>query len=425
MSKIKNIDCREILDSRGNPTLAIDITLRNGSHGVASVPSGASVGKYEAIEKRDGDTDRYLGKGMQKAIQSIKQIIKPNLLGLNSLNQRLIDKLMINIDGTENKSNLGANAILGVSMANAHAAANFLNIPLYRYLGGINSHVIPVPLINIINGGVHADSGVDIQEFMIVPIGAGNFSDAIRWGAEVYHRLKYVLTSKKMSVSLGDEGGYSPKLQSNRNALDLILEAIEKSSFTPGKDIFIAIDVASSEFYRKDMYLFEGKKRTSEFMCDYYLNLIKNYPLISIEDPLSEGDWDGWCRLTKTIGHKTQLVGDDLFATNLSRIKKGVKLKAANSVLIKLNQIGSLTETLDAIAIAQKSKYNTIISHRSGETEDTTIADLSVALNSGQIKTGAPARSERVAKYNRLLCIEESLGKQCIYNGREIFKKFI
>lgn len=420
MAIINNIQAREILDSRGNPTIEVEVTLENQCFGIASVPSGASTGKLEAIEKRDNDPSRYCGKGVLKAIHIIKNKIKPKIVGINSLKQRYIDKMLINLDGTQNKENFGANTILGVSLAIAHASSKSLNIPFYNYLGGLNSYILPVPFINILNGGVHADSGTDIQEFMIAPVGAKTFSEALRWGSEVYHSLKDILKFKNMKTSLGDEGGYSPTLNSNNEALDLILLAIEKAKLTPGKDIYLAVDVASSEFFHNGKYVYEDKKCTSQEMCKYYLNLINNYPLISIEDPLSENDWQGWIELTKTIGNKVQLVGDDLFVTNTILVDKGIKLKAANAVLIKPNQIGTLTETLDAILIAKNAKYKTMISHRSGETEDTTIADIAVAMHAMQIKTGAPARSERTAKYNRLLRIEKYLGQEAMYAGSRI-----
>ena len=424
MALIDAIPAREILDSRGNPTGEVEVLLSDGSMGRAAVPSGASTGAFEAVERRDEDKGRYLGKGVQKAVESVIDTIQPALVGMDATDQRAIDQIMIDLDGTANKSNLGANAILGVSLAVANAAAESSNLPLYKYLGGPNAHVLPVPLMNILNGGSHADSDVDIQEFMIVPIGAATFSEGLRWGVEVYHSLKSVLKEQGLSTGLGDEGGFAPNLPSNRAALELISEAIAKAGYTLGEDIALALDVASSEFYKDGAYQFEGKSRSAQEMSDYYAQLVADFPLVSIEDPLDEDDWDGWKTLTDAIGEKVQLVGDDLFVTNPERLQDGIDKGTANSLLVKVNQIGSLTETLDAVSLAQRNRYTTITSHRSGETEDTTIADISVATNAGQIKTGAPARSERVAKYNQLLRIEEELGDAAVYAGKGAFPRF-
>jgi enolase len=424
MALIDAIHAREILDSRGNPTVEVEVLLSDGSMGRAAVPSGASTGAFEAVERRDGEKNRYLGKGVTQAVAAVVDTIQPALLSLDATDQRLIDQTMIDLDGTSNKSNLGANAILGVSLAVASAAAESANLPLYKYLGGPNAHVLPVPLMNILNGGSHADSDVDIQEFMVVPLGASTFSEGLRWGVEVYHSLKAVLNEKGLSTGLGDEGGFAPNLPSNRAALDLISEAITRAGYTPGKDIALALDVASSEFYKDGAYQFEGKALSSAEMSAYYAQLVADYPLVSIEDPLDESDWDGWAVLTAELGSKVQLVGDDLFVTNPERLQQGVESRTANSLLVKVNQIGSLTETLDAVSLAQRSGYTTITSHRSGETEDTTIADIAVATNAGQIKTGAPARSERVAKYNQLLRIEEELDDAARYAGTSAFPRF-
>jgi enolase len=407
MALIDAIHAREILDSRGNPTVEVEVLLSDGSMGRAAVPSGASTGAFEAAERRDGEKNRYLGKGVSQAVNAVLDTIQPALVGRDATDQRLIDQTMIDLDGTSNKSNLGANAILGVSLAVANAAAESANLPLYKYLGGPNAHVLPVPLMNILNGGSHADSDVDIQEFMVVPLGAATFSEGLRWGVEVYHNLKAVLKDKGLSTGLGDEGGFAPNLPSNRAALDLITEAIIKAGYTPGKEIALALDVASSEFYSDGAYQFEGKSLTATEMSEYYKQLVADYPLVSIEDPLDEDDWEGWATLTAELGDKVQLVGDDLFVTNPERLQQGIDANTANSLLVKVNQIGSLTETLEAVSLAQRNGYTTITSHRSGETEDTSIADIAVATNAGQIKTGAPARSERVAKYNQLLRIEE------------------
>ncbi len=426
MSIIEAIGAREILDSRGNPTVEVEVLLEDDSFGRAAVPSGASTGAFEAHESRDGDKSRYLGKGVQNAVKAVVTEIDEALVGFDSQDQRLVDSALMAIDGTDNKSRLGANAILGVSLANARAAAESTGQPLYRYLGGPNAHVLPVPLMNIINGGAHADTGVDIQEFMIVPLGAETFSEAIRWGVEVYHALKGLLHSKGLSTGLGDEGGFAPELPTNAAALDLIAEAIAKAGYKLGTDIALALDVAATEFYSEETkkYTFEGKERTSDEMIAYYADLVAKYPLVSIEDPLAEDDWSAWTKMTAELGTKVQLVGDDLYVTNPARLQKGIDLKAGNAILVKVNQIGTLTETLDAVSLAQRDGMKAIISHRSGETEDTFIADLAVATNAGQIKTGAPARSERVAKYNQLLRIEEELADAAVYAGRAAFPRY-
>ena len=426
MSIIEAVGAREILDSRGNPTIEVEVLLEDDSFGRAAVPSGASTGAFEAHESRDGDKARYLGKGVQNAVQAVVTEIDEALVGFDSQDQRLVDAALITVDGTENKSRLGANAILGVSLANARAAAESTGQPLYRYLGGPNAHVLPVPLMNIINGGAHADTGVDIQEFMIVPLGAETFSEAIRWGVEVYHALKGLLHSKGLSTGLGDEGGFAPELPTNAAALDLIAEAVAKAGYKLGTDIALALDVAATEFYSEETkkYTFEGKERTSDEMIAYYAELVSKYPLVSIEDPLAEDDWAAWTKMTAELGTKVQLVGDDLYVTNPARLQKGIDHKAGNAILVKVNQIGTLTETLDAVSLAQREGMKAIISHRSGETEDTFIADLAVATNAGQIKTGAPARSERVAKYNQLLRIEEELADAAVYAGRAAFPRY-
>ncbi|ALE05085.1 enolase [Arthrobacter sp. ERGS1:01] len=424
MALIEAIHAREILDSRGNPTVEVEVLLEDGSVGRAGVPSGASTGAFEAVERRDGDKARYQGKGVLQAVEAVLEAIAPEIEGIDATEQRLIDSMMLELDGTPNKSKLGANAILGVSLAVASAAAVSADLPLYRYLGGPNAHVLPVPLMNILNGGSHADSDVDIQEFMVVPLGASTFSEGLRWGVEVYHNLKSVLQEKGLSTGLGDEGGFAPNLPSNRAALDLILEAIKRAGYEAGKDVALALDVASSEFYKDGTYQFEGKSLTAAEMSAYYAELVRDYPLVSIEDPLDEDDWEGWKTLTDAIGDKVQIVGDDLFVTNPERLARGIETKTANSLLVKVNQIGSLTETLDAVSMAQRAGYTTITSHRSGETEDTTIADIAVATNAGQIKTGAPARSERVAKYNQLLRIEEDLEDAARYAGTSAFPRF-
>ncbi|WP_058233845.1 phosphopyruvate hydratase [Devriesea agamarum] len=424
MAAIEAVIAREILDSRGNPTVEVEVVLDDYTMARAAVPSGASTGAFEAVEKRDGDKSRYLGKGVEEAVDAVGEIIEPKLLGLDIADQREIDQTLIELDGTPNKAKLGANAILGVSLAVAKAAADQAELPLYRYVGGPNAHVLPVPMMNILNGGSHADSNVDIQEFMIAPIGAPSFKESVRWGAEVYHSLKKVLHERGLATGLGDEGGFAPNLESNREALDLIVEAIEKAGFTPGKDIALALDVAASEFYEDGSYLFEGEKRTSDQMIEYYGELVDAYPLVSIEDPLNEEDWDGWVAIESKLGEKVQIVGDDLFVTNPERLAKGIELGAANALLVKVNQIGSLTETLDAVDLAHRNGFRCMMSHRSGETEDTTIADLAVAVNCGQIKSGAPARGERVNKYNQLIRIEEELGDAARYAGAAAFPRF-
>ena len=426
MSFISAVGAREILDSRGNPTIEVEVLLSDDSFGRAAVPSGASTGAFEAHESRDGDKSRYLGKGVRNAVAAVVEKIDNALTDVDATDQRMVDTTLIDLDGTDNKKKLGANAILGVSLASARAAADSADLPLYRYLGGSNAHVLPVPLMNIINGGAHADNGVDIQEFMIVPLGADTFSDALRWGTEVYHHLKKLLSEKNLATGLGDEGGFAPDLPTNRAALDLIFEAIKLAGYQLGKDIALALDVASTEFYSESTgkYTFEGKERTAQEMIAYYADLIANYPLVSIEDPLAEDDWAGWSEITAQLGSKVQLVGDDLYVTNPARLQKGIDHKAGNAILVKVNQIGTLTETMDAVALAQRHGMKAIISHRSGETEDTFIADLAVATNAGQIKTGAPARSERVAKYNQLLRIEEELAEAAKYAGRDAFPRF-
>ena len=422
MSVIDLVFAREILDSRGNPTVEVEIVLTDGTHSRAAVPSGASTGAFEAHELRDGDK-RYLGKGVLKAVAAVKDIINPALNGKDPKDQRAIDKIMLDLDGTPTKSKLGANAILGVSLAVARAAAQRDKVSLWRYLNR-DAKTLPVPMMNILNGGAHADTDVEIQEFMIAPIGFNSFSDALRSGTEVYHALKSVLKSKKLATGLGDEGGFAPQLPNNRAALDLILEAIQKAGFKPGQEIALALDVAATEFFKDGKYSFEGESRTSEWMASYYASLVKDYPLVSIEDGMSEEDWAGWKHLTDVIGNQVQLVGDDLFVTNPTRLQRGINEKTANALLVKVNQIGSLTETLDAVKLAQTNKYATMMSHRSGETEDTTISDLAVATEGGQIKTGAPARGERVAKYNQLLRIEDELGTSAVYAGRSAFPRF-
>lgn len=416
MGKICYINAREILDSRGNPTIEVETHLENGIIGIAEIPSGASTGTREAIELRDGGR-RYNGKGVLNAVKNVKEIIAPHIIGLDSSKQTAIDKTLIELDGTKNKSKLGANAILGVSLSVCKATANELNIPVYRYIGGCNAKTLPVPMMNIINGGVHADNNLDIQEFMIVPCKFNSFSEALRAGSEVFHTLKKLLKKKGLNTSVGDEGGFAPNLQSHKEALDLIVEAIKSAGYMPGSDIYLAIDCAASEFFKKGKYLFEGKTISSDELISFYENIISNYPIISIEDGLAESDWDNWKKLTQRLGKKVQLVADDIFVTNTGIIKKGIKERIANSVLIKLNQIGTLTETLDAIEITKTAGYTAVISHRSGETEDTIIADLAVACNTGFIKTGSLARGERVSKYNRLLRIEEELGNSAMYKG--------
>ncbi|MGO1435198.1 MAG: phosphopyruvate hydratase [Canibacter sp.] len=424
MALIDVVIAREILDSRANPTVEVEVALSDGSAGRAAVPSGASTGEFEAYELRDGDDARYLGKGVQQAVENVYDVLSDAVEDLPADDQRLVDQALIQADGTENKQSQGANSILGVSLAVAHAAADSAELPLFRYLGGPTASTLPVPLMNIINGGAHADTDVDIQEFMIVPLGAESFSEALRWGVETYHALKALLKEKGLSTGLGDEGGFAPNLPNNAAALDLILESIERAGYTPGKDIALALDAASSEFYENGAYQFEGQARSAEEMTKYYADLVDRYPLVSIEDPLDENDWDGWVHLTQELGERVQLVGDDLFVTNPARLQDGINKQAGNSILVKLNQIGTLTETVDAVSLAHRNGYTSILSHRSGETEDTTIADIAVALESGQIKTGAPARSERVAKYNQLLRIEEELGEVAHYAGRNAFPRF-
>lgn len=424
MSTIAFVDAREILDSRGNPTVEVDVVLDDGTVASAAVPSGASTGAFEAYELRDGDPKRYGGKGVLKAVESVIEVLGDAIEGLDASEQRQVDAAMIEADGTDNKSKLGANAILGVSLAVAKAAALSADLPLFRYLGGPNAHVLPVPMMNVINGGAHADTNVDIQEFMILPIGAETFSEGLRWGVETYHALKGELKAKGFATGLGDEGGFAPNLSSNRAALDFLMEAIAKAGFTPGKDIALGLDVASTEFFDNGAYRFEGREMTAAELISYYSELVSAYPLVTIEDPLAEDDWNGWESITAELGSKVQIVGDDLFVTNPKRLADGISREAANSILVKVNQIGSLTETLDAVSMAQRAGYTAVLSHRSGETEDTTIADLAVATNCGQIKTGAPARSERVAKYNQLLRIEEELGEAATYAGRSAFPRF-
>jgi len=421
---IDAVVAREILDSRGNPTVEVEVLLEDGTLSRAAVPSGASTGAFEAYELHDGDKKRYLGKGVLKAVGSVTDELGPAVEDLDAADQRIIDMVLNETDGTVNKERVGANAILGVSLAVAKAAASSADLPLFRYLGGPNAHTLPVPMMNIINGGSHADNDVDIQEFMVVPLGAPTFSEGLRWGVEVYHALKGLLKSKGLATGLGDEGGFAPNLPSNRAALDLIVEAITLAGYTPGTDIGLALDCAATEFFKDGVYHFEGKELTSTEIVAYYAELLEAYPLVSIEDPLEEEDWEGYVHLTAQLGDKVQIVGDDLFVTNPIRLAKGLELGAANSILIKVNQIGTLTETMDAVALAQRAGYTTVISHRSGETEDTFIADLAVATDAGQIKTGAPARSERVAKYNQLLRIEEELGEAAVYAGRSAFPRF-
>ncbi|NBX70862.1 MAG: phosphopyruvate hydratase [Actinobacteria bacterium] len=423
MSSIADVRAREILDSRGNPTVEVEVTLDNESTGRAAVPSGASTGAFEAVELRDGES-RYLGKGVIKAIEAVEDKIMPEILGLDASDQRLIDQVMIELDGTHNKANLGANAILGVSLAVAKAAASSAGLPLYRYVGGPNAHVLPVPMMNIINGGAHADSDVDIQEFMIAPIGAATFGEALRMGAEVYHALKGVLKAKGLSTGLGDEGGFAPNLPSNRAALELIVEAIGKAGFAVGTDIALALDVAANELFKDGNYVVEGQTKTTQEMIDYYTGLVTDFPIVSIEDPLAEDEWAGWQAITAAIGDRVQIVGDDLFVTNTERLSRGIVESSASALLVKVNQIGSLTETAEAVEMAHRAGFRSMMSHRSGETEDTTIADLAVAFNCGQIKSGAPARTDRVAKYNQLLRIEEDLDDSARFAGRAAFPRF-
>jgi len=423
MSTIVDVYAREILDSRGNPTVEVEVVLEDGSFGRAAVPSGASTGQFEAVELRDKDAKRFHGKGVLKAVESVNNIIAQELIGMDAIDQVSIDKLLIDLDGTPNKGKLGANAILGVSLACAKAAANHLGVSLYRYIGGVNAKVLPIPMMNILNGGKHADNNVDLQEFIIMPVGAKSFSHALRMGSETFHTLKKVLSEKGLNTAVGDEGGFAPNLSSNEEAIKVIIEAIEKAGYVPGEDIFIALDPAATEFYKDGKYQLkgEGLEYDSAGIVEYYVRLVEKYPIISIEDGMAEEDWDGWKMLTEALGEKIQLVGDDLFVTNTERLEKGIKLGVANSILIKLNQIGTLTETLNAIKMAERAGYTAIVSHRSGETEDTTIADLVVAVNAGQIKTGAPSRTDRVAKYNQLLRIEEELGLAAEFPGMKAF----
>jgi enolase len=424
VASIDAVGAREILDSRGNPTVEVEVALDDGTISRAAVPSGASTGAFEAVELRDGVKNRYQGKGVENAVLAVLDEIGPRLLGYEASEQRLIDQELIDLDGTPNKARLGANALLGVSLAVAKAAAESAELPLFRYVGGPNAHLLPVPMMNILNGGAHADSDVDIQEFMIAPVGAATFREALRWGTEVYHALKAVLKSRGLATGLGDEGGFAPNLPSNRDALDLITEAVQQAGFTPGEDIAFALDAAATEFFDAGTYTFEGAKKSAEEMTAYYAELVAAYPLVSLEDPLSEDDWDGWGTLTGQLGDQVQIVGDDLFVTNPERIQRGIDAGSANALLVKVNQIGSLTETLDAVSLAHRNGFRCMMSHRSGETEDTTIADLAVATDCGQIKTGAPARSERVAKYNQLLRIEEELDDAARYAGRAAFPRF-
>ncbi|HCX03630.1 MAG TPA: phosphopyruvate hydratase [Clostridiales bacterium] len=425
MTIISDIYAREILDSRGNPTVEVEVWTENGGYGRAAVPSGASTGEFEAVELRDGDKGRYLGKGVEKAVANVNEIIAPELFGVDSTNQVMIDEIMIELDGTKNKGKLGANAILGVSMACAKAAADSLGLPLFQYLGGVNGKTLPVPMMNILNGGEHADNNVDIQEFMVMPIGAKSFKEALKMGAEIYHNLKKVLQMKGLSTAVGDEGGFAPNLSSNEEALKTIIEAIEKTGYKPGEEVVLALDAAASEMYDKESkkYKFsgEGKEFTAKELIDFYEDLIEKYPIISLEDGLDEEDWEGWKLITDRLGSKIQLMGDDLFVTNVERLKRGIDEGIGNSILIKLNQIGTITETLDAIEMAKTAGYTAVVSHRSGETSDDTIADLVIATNAGQIKTGAPARSDRVAKYNQLLRLEDILGSTGVYKGKEVF----
>jgi len=421
---IEQVGAREILDSRGNPTVEVELALTDGTFARAAVPSGASTGEHEAVELRDG-ASRYGGKGVEKAVNAVLDEIAPAVIGMSADDQRLVDQALLDLDGTPDKSRLGANAILGVSLAVAKSAAESAGLPLFRYVGGPNAHILPVPMLNILNGGAHADTGVDVQEFMIAPIGAPSFKEALRWGAEVYHALKSVLKKQGLSTGLGDEGGFAPDVAGTKAALDLIVSAIESAGYKAGSDVALALDVAATEFYSSDTgYAFEKETRDAAQMTEFYSGLLDSYPFVSIEDPLSEDDWDGWVALTKAIGDRVQVVGDDLFVTNPERLEEGIERGAGNALLVKVNQIGTLTETLDAVALAHNSGYRTMISHRSGETEDTTIADLAVAVGSGQIKTGAPARSERVAKYNQLLRIEETLGDAARYAGDLAFPRF-
>ena len=424
MAVIEEVGAREILDSRGNPTVEVEIALDDGTLARAAVPSGASTGQHEAVELRDGDPERFGGKGVERAVAAVLDEIGPELIGIEAVEQRVVDQKLVDLDGTPDKSRLGVNAILGVSLAVAKAAADSSGLELFRYLGGVNAHVLPVPMLHILNGGAHAGTRVDVQEFMIAPIGADSFREALRWGAEIYHALKSVLKAAGLPTGLGDEGGFAPDLPSATDALDLIARAVDKAGYALGRDVALALDVAATEFFNNGVYQFERNNRNAEQMIDYYTQLLSSYPLVSIEDPLAEDDWDGWARLTAELGDRVQIVGDDLFVTNPERLEEGINRRVANALLVKVNQIGTLSETLDAVALAQSNGYRCMISHRSGETEDTTIADLAVATGSGQIKTGAPARSERVAKYNQLLRIEEALGDAARYAGELAFARF-
>ncbi|MDF2676029.1 MAG: eno [Bacillota bacterium] len=425
MTIISDVYAREILDSRGNPTVEVEVWTESGGYGRAGVPSGASTGAFEAVELRDGDKNRYLGKGVLTAVDNVNNIIAPELIGMDASEQVIVDKMLIELDNTNNKGNLGANAILGVSIACARAAADTFGLPLYQYLGGVNAKTLPVPMMNILNGGQHADNNVDIQEFMVMPVGAPSFKEALRMGAEIFHSLKSVLKSKGLNTAVGDEGGFAPNLTSNEEALKTIVEAIEKAGYTPGKDVMLALDVAATELYNPETKIYnlegEGRQFTQSEMVDFYVDLVNKYPIISIEDGMNEEDWEGWKILTEKLGDKIQLVGDDLFVTNTERLEKGIDLKVANSILIKLNQIGTITETLDAIEMAKVAGYTAVVSHRSGETDDSTIADLVIATNAGQIKTGAPSRIDRVAKYNQLLRLEDILGSAAQYKGMNVF----
>lgn len=424
MALIEAVGAREILDSRGNPTVEVEVLLDDGTVQRAAVPSGASTGAFEAYELRDGDKSRYGGKGVQKAVDAVIDELGPALEGVEASEQRIVDEILLETDGTDNKSRTGANAILGVSLAVAKAAADSADLPLFRYLGGPNAHVLPIPLFNVINGGSHADNGIDMQEFFLAPIGAETFSDALRWGAEVYHVLKGELKASGFATGLGDEGGFAPDLPNNREGLDFLVRAIEKAGFTPGADIALGLDVAATEFFSDGVYTLDGRGWTAAELTDYYVDLVDSFPIVTIEDALAEDDWDAWKELTDKLGSKVQLVGDDLFVTNPERLARGIQMGVANSLLVKVNQIGTLSETLDAVDMAHRAGYTTMLSHRSGETEDTTIADLAVAVGSGQIKSGAPARSERVAKYNQLLRIEEELGDAATFAGRSAFPRF-
>ena len=425
MTIISDVYAREILDSRGNPTVEVEVWTESGGYGRAAVPSGASTGAFEAVELRDGDKSRYLGKGVEKAVANVNEIIAPELIGMDAINQVVIDKILIELDGTHNKGKLGANAILGVSIGCAKAAADTLGLSLYQYIGGVNGKTLPVPMMNILNGGEHADNNVDIQEFMVMPVGAKNFKEALRMGSEIFHNLKSVLKSKGLNTSVGDEGGFAPNLISNEEALATIVEAIKKAGYEPGKDVMLAVDVAASELYDKENKMYklegEGKEFNAEEMVDFYENLVNKYPIISIEDGMDEEDWDGWKLLTNRLSNRIQLVGDDLFVTNTERLSKGIELGVSNSILIKLNQIGTITETLDAIEMAKRAGFTVVVSHRSGETSDTTIADLVIAVNAGQIKTGAPSRTDRVSKYNQLLRLEDIMGIASKYDGIDVF----